>query len=81
MIGTTQSDMHAWGAADTGGYQSYPSTPGVVNVQYVNAGEETDSIDLNAAAPSLSAVPEPSALVLLVSGFTILSGAIRSRRR
>jgi hypothetical protein len=81
MIGTTQSDMHAWSAADTGGYQSYPSTPGVVKVQYVNAGEETDSISLNAAAPSLSAVPEPSALVLLVSGFAILSGAIRSRRR
>jgi hypothetical protein len=81
MIGTTQSNMHPWAAADTGGYQSYPSTPGVVTVQYVNAGEETDSINLNALAPSFTPVPEPSTLVLTISGLAILCGVTRFRRR
>lgn len=44
-IGTTSSDAGQWLAAQTGGYCSYPNSD-IVNVNYVNAGEETVSITI-----------------------------------
>jgi len=44
-IGTVSSH-HAWLAADTSGYISYPANSPKVSVFYKNAGEETDTIDL-----------------------------------
>jgi hypothetical protein len=73
MIGTSTADAVPWLAAATGGYQSYPTTPGIVNVQYVNAGNETDSINLGA-------VPEPTSAALLGVGIAFLIGHIRQRR-
>ncbi|MFY0573526.1 hypothetical protein ACN28S_03405 [Cystobacter fuscus] len=45
-IGTSSTSNHAWLAADTGGYCSYPDST-KVQVNFVNAGEETDNIVLN----------------------------------
>jgi hypothetical protein len=45
-IGTSSTSNHVWLAADTGGYCSYPDST-KVQVNYVNAGEETDNIILN----------------------------------
>ncbi|MEX1029873.1 MAG: hypothetical protein WDZ91_07485 [Paenibacillaceae bacterium] len=44
LIVVSSSNYHTWLAADTYGYCSY--TTSVVTVTFVNAGEETDSIDL-----------------------------------
>ena len=73
MIGNSAADATPWLAAQTGGYQSYPTTPGIVNVQYINAGNETDSINLGA-------VPEPTSAALLGVGVAFLIGYIRQRR-
>jgi hypothetical protein len=73
MIGNSAATAVPWLAAETGGYQSYPNTPGVVNVQYINAGNETDSIDLGA-------VPEPTSAALLGVGVAFLIGHVRHRR-
>lgn len=43
-IGTI-SNKHKWSASDTLKYISYPNNK-KVSVKYVNAGEETDTIDL-----------------------------------
>jgi hypothetical protein len=73
MIGNSAATAVPWLAAETGGYQSYPATPGVVNVQYINAGNETDNIDLGA-------VPEPTSAALLGVGVAFLIGHVRHRR-
>ncbi|QAV16944.1 hypothetical protein PC41400_04280 [Paenibacillus chitinolyticus] len=46
MIGTSSTSNHQWLAADTGGYCTYPNST-QVSVNYVNAGEETVSINMN----------------------------------
>lgn len=44
QIGLSSTNYHSWQAADTYSYCTYTSE--VVSVSYVNAGEETDNIDL-----------------------------------
>lgn len=44
-IGTTSSNAQQWLAAQTGGYCSFPNS-NIVNVNFVNAGEETVSINI-----------------------------------
>ena len=81
-IGLNSSSQHAWSASDTGGYQSYPTTAGIVTVNYVNAGEETDSILLGATArlaPLTAAVPEPPSGVLAALGLAIVGALARLR--
>ena len=56
-LGQDPTSARAWSG---GGTQNYPSTPGVVNVDYEDAANETDSIAL--------AVPEPNSLALVVVG-------------
>jgi hypothetical protein len=73
MIGNSAADATPWLAAQTGGFQSYPTTPGIVNVQFINAGNETDSINLGA-------VPEPSTVALMGVGVAFLIGHARYRR-
>ena len=61
-IGTSSSNAVSWLASETGGYQSYTSS--VVSVSYVNAGNETDSINLTGgdAIAAVAEVPEPAML-------------------
>jgi hypothetical protein len=61
MLGQTSANAVAWSG---GGSQSYPSTPGVVSVNYIDAANETDSINLG----PLTAVPEPRSWVMLATG-------------
>ncbi len=57
ILGQTTHDAVAWTG---GGSQSYPGTPGVVTVNYVDAANETDSI-------SLVSVPEPQSWAMLAT--------------
>ena len=68
-IGTSAANATPWLAAETGGYQSYTSS--VVSVNYINAGNETDSISLS--------VPEPKTGVMLAGGLLVW-GSTRRRR-
>ncbi len=73
MIGQSAATAVPWLAAETGGYESYPTTAGIVNVQYVNASEETDSINL-------TPVPEPSTVSLAAAVAAAFAGRFRRRR-
>jgi hypothetical protein len=73
VLGQSAADATTWSG---GGSQSYPNTPGVVSVNYVNSASETDSINL-----SPNVVPEPSSWVMLATG--LASGLVylwRQRR-
>jgi hypothetical protein len=61
VLGQTASDAKAWSG---GGSQSYPGTPGVVTVNYVDGADQTDNINLSPNA----VVPEPRSWVLLAIG-------------
>jgi hypothetical protein len=72
-IGLSASTEVPWLAAETGGYQSY--TTSVVSVNYVNAGNETDSISL------AQAVPEPGMGLMMISGLMIWACKRRGQLR
>ena len=56
-LGQDPTTAQAWSG---GGTQNYPTTPGVVNINYVDAANETDNIAL--------VVPGPNSLTLVVLG-------------
>jgi hypothetical protein len=72
-IGLSATTEVPWLAAETGGYQSY--TTSVVSVNYVDAGNETDSISL------AQAVPEPGTGLMMITGLTIWAFARRGQFR
>jgi len=76
-IGTSSSNAVSWLASQTGGYQSYTSS--VVSVSYVNAGNETDSINLTGsdAMAAVAVVPEPA--ILPIAALAI-GCAVRGKR-
>jgi hypothetical protein len=69
VLGQSSSDAVAWSG---GGSQSYPNTPGIVTVDYVNAANETDNINL---------VPEPSSWAMLATSQVLVLGYHGWRRR
>ena len=81
MIGTSSSAAVSWLASQTGGYQSYTSS--VVSVSYLNAGNETDSINLTGAkaAAAVAVVPEPATGAMLAGGLTVCGTTRQGRRR
>lgn len=50
-IGTSKSNATQWLASQTGGYCIYPSDKNIIQVNFVNAGEETVNIVLNYREP------------------------------
>jgi hypothetical protein len=72
-IGLSASTEVPWLAAETGGYQSY--TTSVVSVNYVDAGNETDSISL------VQAVPEPGMGLMMMTGLMIWACTRRGQLR